>query len=92
MQLVNIRVTGLVQGVFFRVSTQNKAIELGISGWVRNCNDGSVEALFQGSVDQINAMLEWCSRGPELARVDHVQIITKKDCTNPQEGFTILHE
>jgi acylphosphatase len=66
-------VRGRVQGVFFRVETRDRARSLGLSGWVRNAPDGSVEAVFEGDRERIESMLTWCRRGPSLARVDEVE-------------------
>jgi acylphosphatase len=66
-------VRGRVQGVFFRVETRDRARSLGLSGWVRNAPDGSVEAVFEGDRERIESMLAWCRRGPSLAQVDEVQ-------------------
>jgi acylphosphatase len=68
------RVYGLVQGVFYRASTQEKATQLGVAGWVRNCADGSVELEAFGTTTKVEELLAWCRRGPELARVDRVDI------------------
>lgn len=92
MESIQIKITGLVQGVFFRVSAQDCANKLGITGWVKNCPDGSVEALIEADDDQISAFLDWCSQGPSGAQVDQVEIIDRKDCTNQQEGFNIIYE
>ena len=92
MQAVHVRIYGVVQGVFFRASTKEKALDLKITGWVRNCLDGSVEALFEGNNHQLNAMLAWCNHGSQHAQVDQVEIIARKDCTNQQESFNILYE
>ena len=89
---VHVRITGIVQGVFYRVSTQQKAIELGLSGWVTNCDDGSVEALFEGPYSQIQTMIQWCFQGPTNSIVDNVVILDSKDCTNLQEGFNIRYD
>jgi len=62
-----------VQGVGFRYATAHEAERLGLTGWVRNCPDGSVETEFQGERESLDAMLAWCERGPALARVDRVQ-------------------
>ena len=70
----HLRVYGRVQGVFFRESMYRKAQQLGITGWVRNRHDGSVEAMIQGAPEALGAMIEWVRRGPELARVDRVEI------------------
>ena len=69
-----IRVTGRVQGVFFRVWTQGQARELGVSGWIRNCPDGSVEAHLVGDEDAVARMVERMRRGPSDARVDAVTV------------------
>ena len=65
-------VSGRVQGVSFRDSTREKAQALGLSGWVRNLPDGSVEAVFEGGGDRVEEMLSWCEEGPPSARVRHV--------------------
>lgn len=67
-------VTGRVQGVGFRFYTQRKARELGLAGWVRNCRDGSVEAVIQGAPSAVEAMIAWARRGPPSAVVADVQI------------------
>jgi acylphosphatase len=53
-----VRIAGLVQGVFYRFSTQQKAQELGINGWVRNLRDGSVECLLEGDKDSVEALIQ----------------------------------
>lgn len=74
-------VTGRVQGVFFRESTRKKAEELGLSGWVRNLEDGRVEWVAEGSLASVESLIRWCRRGgPLLARVDHVAVL------DPPEG------
>jgi acylphosphatase len=62
-------VRGMVQGVGFRHATVRRAHELGLTGWVANLPDGSVEAMLQGPANQIDRMLEWMRRGPPSARV-----------------------
>ena len=69
-----VRISGRVQGVGYRDWTQRKAIDLGLSGWVRNLASGEVEALFSGSAEAVEAMLAACRRGPQLARVSDMQI------------------
>jgi len=64
-----VRVRGVVQGVGFRHATVRQAHALGITGWVANLEDGSVEAMVQGSANQVDRMLEWLRRGPPSARV-----------------------
>ena len=70
----SIRVHGLVQGVFFRKSTREKALEFGINGYVRNCEDGTVEIFVEGDEKLINQFIEWCRKGPKGAKVDKVDI------------------
>ncbi|MFL6753155.1 MAG: acylphosphatase [Sphingomicrobium sp.] len=69
-----IRLTGLVQGVFFRVWAQGQARELGVSGWIRNCPDGSVEAHLGGDESAVDRMIERMRRGPSNARVDDLTV------------------
>ena len=73
-QAVDVTVTGLVQGVFFRAETQHEAYRLGVAGWVRNEPDGSVAAHFEGDPDAVEAMVAWCRQGPRRARVDAVDV------------------
>jgi acylphosphatase len=73
-QAVDVTVTGLVQGVFFRAEAQQEASRLGVAGWVRNEPDGSVAARFEGEVDAVEAMVAWCREGSRRARVEHVDV------------------
>jgi len=66
-------VEGRVQGVAFRWATRDKALELGINGWVRNRMDGSVEVHLEGSEASLEPMLAWLHQGPNMARVRSVQ-------------------
>ena len=68
-------VDGYVQGVFFRDSCQREAARVGVAGWVRNRNDGAVEAVFEGADDAVDAMVRWCRTGPPRARVERVQVV-----------------
>lgn len=67
-------VTGTVQGVGYRYSMVLAARRLGITGWVRNRRDGSVEAMIAGSAEAVAAMIDWARRGPAGAEVDHVAV------------------
>ena len=63
---------GEVQGVFFRDTVSSEAERRGVAGWVRNRDDGTVEAVFEGSPDDVNAMVDLCGSGPEQADVEKV--------------------
>ena len=65
---------GRVQGVFFRASTKDAADRAGVTGWVRNLRDGSVEALFEGERDVVERLIETCRTGFPMARVDRADI------------------
>lgn len=69
-----LKITGKVQGVWYRASTKRKARELGLCGFVRNQPDGSVYAEVEGTEAQIRALFDWCRQGPELARVEKVTV------------------
>ncbi len=72
VETLAVQITGRVQGVGFRIATVRHAHLLGITGWVRNADDGSVEALLQGPHDQVDRMLSWLRVGPPGARVGDV--------------------
>lgn len=84
---IRARVTGRVQGVWFRGWTKREAQRLGLRGWVRNAPDGSVEALLAGPAAQVSAMVAALHRGPEFARVSAVK--TAPAAATPGEGFHI---
>jgi acylphosphatase len=69
-----VRVHGRVQGVFFRAETRDRARSLGLAGWVRNCPDGSVEAVFEGDRERVQSMVDWCGRGPSGASIDSLDV------------------
>ncbi|KTG10196.1 acylphosphatase [Haloprofundus marisrubri] len=68
----HVFVTGRVQGVFYRANTRDTARERGVDGWVRNLDDGRVEAVFEGPTDAVESMVEWCETGSPDATVDSV--------------------
>ena len=72
MTTLHVWVEGRVQGVFFRDSTRKRAIKLGLSGWVKNLDDGRVEAVFQGDRAGCEKALQYIAIGPEAAYVTHV--------------------
>ncbi len=67
-------ISGRVQGVNFRYYTVQEARSRGLAGWVRNLPDGRVEAVIEGAEASVEAMVEWCRKGPPAARVDHVEV------------------
>lgn len=70
----HLRISGVVQGVGFRYSMQREAQRLGVTGWVRNRRDGTVEAVVEGPAAAVEALLDWARRGPATARVQGVSI------------------
>jgi acylphosphatase len=69
-----VLVSGLVQGVFFRATCHRVAVAAGVAGWVRNLDDGRVEACFEGPADAVDRMVAWCGEGPAQARVTRVEV------------------
>lgn len=74
----HVYISGFVQGVFFRSNTRKIALKLGLKGWVRNLEDGRVEAIFEGDRDKVLEMLEWCKVGPPRAKVISVDVKWEK--------------
>lgn len=70
----HIIVRGRVQGVFFRATTQEAAVLIGVRGWVRNSPDGAVEIVAEGNDAQIAEFTAWCRKGPSLAEVTELEI------------------
>jgi acylphosphatase len=67
-------ISGRVHGVFFRESMRLRAEQLKITGWVRNCADGTVEAIAQGDAFEVGRLIEWAQRGPDAAKVEKVDV------------------
>jgi acylphosphatase len=74
--------------VWFRATCARAAGERGVAGWVRNRADGAVEAVFEGESDAVEAMLEWCRRGPSGARVD--EVVANEEPPTGRGGFSVL--
>ena len=74
MKRVRVIVGGRVQGVFYRSTCADVVHRAGVGGFVRNLPDGRVEAAFEGPADVVDRLVEWCRRGPDLARVDEVEL------------------
>lgn len=82
------KVTGRVQGVFFRQSTADTARRLGVHGWVRNCADGSVEGCAHGEAAALDALRRWLHEGPPAAQVERVDWLASAEVLEP--GFKVL--
>jgi acylphosphatase len=74
----HVRATGRVQGVFFRDSTRREAQRRGVAGWVRNCPDGAVEAVFEGPPDAVAALVDFTRAGPGHAEVEALDVQTEE--------------
>ena len=88
-QALTGRVSGVVQGVSFRAETEKTARRLGLTGWVRNCSDGSVEVMIAGPEQALQDMQRWLHHGPRLAQVDKVDL---SPCPDPGlAGFSVRY-
>jgi acylphosphatase len=83
-------ISGRVQGVCYRWFTRDTAVDLGLTGWVRNLPDGTVEAVVEGERDKLEQLLGWCRRGPDLARVTDIQAEWEEG-TGEFQDFSIRH-
>lgn len=89
MRLVRARVliSGRVQGVYFRGTTEDEARSRGLAGWVRNTPGGEVEAVFEGEREAVEAMVAWCHRGPPAARV--TEVVVSWEEPRGERGFSV---
>ena len=90
MKRIHIYISGKVQGVFFRAETQRAAMGFQLTGWVRNMDDGRVEAILEGEDTDVDKMLAWCHVGPPSARVEKVTI-SEEHYTGGFQDFNIKH-
>jgi acylphosphatase len=74
MQTVRIIVSGKVQGVFFRATAKEVAEKYELTGWIKNTEDGNVEAMIYGQENKVKNFIEWCKKGPEKAEVTNVVV------------------
>jgi acylphosphatase len=86
----HVFVSGKVQGVFYRAFTQEKAIEHGVKGWVRNLTDGRVEAILEGEKDDVDRLIIDLKKGPLYARVDNFDI-KSENCRDEFKDFYVRH-
>jgi len=84
----HVIISGRVQGVCYRQGAFQKAVGLGLKGWVRNLHNGDVEAVFEGEENLVEKMLEWCKEGPSLAKVLHMEV-DKQSCLDSFSDFSI---
>lgn len=89
MKRIKVKVYGTVQGVFYRKSTQAKARELQLDGWVRNNADGSVELEAQGEEKKLEELAEWCKQGPSAASVERIEVSDTEPKGN-EKGFQLI--
>jgi|WetSurMetagenome_2_1015567.scaffolds.fasta_scaffold1355406_2 acylphosphatase len=87
VQTRRLRVSGKVQGVFFRTSTRQQALQLGLTGYACNQTDGSVEVLVCGSVAALDQLSTWLWQGPPLAQVTNVEVLEQVDEATAMDGF-----
>jgi acylphosphatase len=88
MSSARFRVSGKVQGVFFRASARNEALRLGLHGHARNLSDGSVEVIAEGSDEALQELEQWLRKGPPAARVDDV--VRSRHDGDVQSGFSVF--
>jgi acylphosphatase len=90
MGRVHIVVHGYVQGIFFRFNTKKFALDLGLKGYAKNLQDGTVEVVAEGPEEKLKELVEFCKRGPELAKVSKIDVKFEK-LKNEFEGFEIRY-
>ena len=74
----HVYVSGRVQVVFFRYETRREAVKRNVKGWVRNLPDGRVEAVFEGEKEDVEKLIDFCHKGPPLAKVEKVEVFWEK--------------
>jgi len=74
MVRAHLLITGIVQGVGYRWSCRRAGQGIGVTGWVRNMDDGRVEVVAQGTREQVEQLIKWCYRGPDEARVSDIAV------------------
>ncbi|MCK5191128.1 MAG: acylphosphatase [Methylococcales bacterium] len=88
MKTIHIIVSGRVQGVYFRAFTQNRAVKQGVTGFVRNKDDGTVEIVASANQDKLDQFVNWCNKGPLMAKVSQV-IVNEYIVTEPFTQFEV---
>jgi acylphosphatase len=90
MRRIRAIVSGRVQGVSYRASTRTEARRLGLVGWVKNRDDGSVELEAEGADERVAALLQWCQHGPPAALVARV-VVDEQEPTGADDDFAIAY-
>jgi len=85
----HLLIAGKVQGVFFRSATKEKAMEFGVHGWIRNLEDGRVEAIFEGEKSDVKKLVDWCYHGPTGAVVSVVDVEWGEEYTGQYNSFFV---
>jgi acylphosphatase len=85
----HVSVTGRVQGVFFRARMRDQADEIGVTGWVRNCPDGRVDAHIEGEEAAVQQLIDWLHEGPSNAQVEDVHLWDVELCDF--DDFEVRH-
>jgi len=88
MPTVHLIINGRVQGVFYRATAKKVAEDIGVTGWVKNTDEGKVEILATGSNNQLQKLIQWCKIGPSKAVVTDVQVSDRKE--ENFKGFDII--
>ena len=88
MERIHLVIKGRVQGVFYRKSATAQAIQLGLTGWVRNRNDGTVELVAEGGRAELQQLVDWCWTGPRLSRVTDIEVCWLT-ATQILDGFVV---
>jgi acylphosphatase len=87
MRRARVKVSGRVQGVFYRATCAERARSLGLAGWIRNTGDGGVEAVFEGAPEAVDEAIAWCRHGPRSARVDSIEVL--EELPSGEQGFRV---
>ena len=86
---IRVYVTGIVQGVFYRIFVKQNAEKYDVKGFVRNLEDGRVELFLEGDTNNVNKIVEICKKGPKFSRIKNLEI--KKESFQGFRNFKILH-
>ena len=90
LRRVHLRIHGLVQGVSFRACARDEALRVKVSGWIRNLDDGDVEAVAEGAPDDVDLFVRWCNDGPPHAEVESVTLSDEESATGEFSSFEVV--